>query len=100
MICTNRTDPTSEVQAWAGAPCPDCGHTMLVHGGPANPALELCVTCEQLDAVAELRAARDTLANRMDQLAAWKTKAVDAITRTSERCAALELRVTDLEAKP
>jgi hypothetical protein len=28
-----------------GAPCPDCGHTNLVHPGHANPALTECVLC-------------------------------------------------------
>lgn len=90
MVCTNRTDATTDVAAWVGQPCRDCGHTMLVHGGPANPGLELCVTCEQLDAVAELRAARDVLASRLDQLATWKAKAVDKLQQLDARVAALE----------
>ena len=33
-----------------GAPCPDCGHTNLVHPHSGNPALTACVLCE-LEAV-------------------------------------------------
>lgn len=29
-----------------GTPCPDCGHTNLIHPGTHNPALECCVICE------------------------------------------------------
>lgn len=29
-----------------GHPCPDCGHTNLVHPGASNPALRHCVLCE------------------------------------------------------
>jgi Zn ribbon nucleic-acid-binding protein len=39
--CTVRT----EAGARAGAPCPNCGHTNLVHPGPDNPDVVECVIC-------------------------------------------------------
>lgn len=32
--------------AVTGAPCRDCGHTNLVHGGGHNPDLTACVICQ------------------------------------------------------
>lgn len=40
--CVRRT-PDGEA---IGEPCPDCGHTNLLHPGPTNPGLGACLACD------------------------------------------------------
>jgi hypothetical protein len=40
--CTRRTEVGDRI----GSPCPTCGHTNVLHPGPHNPALTMCVICE------------------------------------------------------
>lgn len=48
------------------APCPDCGHTLLVHPSALNPALTACALCAltaQASDLVDLRQTVDTLAD-------------------------------------
>lgn len=55
-----------ESLSWASQPCPDCGHTALVHPGPSNPALFGCALCQVEDRLAQLRANVQLVADAVD----------------------------------
>ena len=44
VLCTRRNSGTDII----GAPCPQCGHTNMLHPGTANPSLEACALCTVL----------------------------------------------------
>ena len=52
--CFNKVEVTDEIGKVASA-CPVCEHTMLVHGGPHNPALESCALCELEKLIVKVR---------------------------------------------
>ena len=91
MICNRPTDPPEDASpSWLGAPCPDCGHTTLLHPGPANPGLAYCLTCDHLDAIAELRTTADAAGVRLGKLDTWKAKAITQLDGIKARLDALE----------
>lgn len=45
MICERQLLGPTTVVARSAEPCPDCGHTALVHPGVYNPELRSCALC-------------------------------------------------------